>query len=101
MRLQAAEMASAVGGRLVGADVMVDGASIDSRDLVPGSLFVPIVDVRDGHDFIPDAVERGATAVLTSRPVPDLGVTAIEVDDTAAALLTLGRWARTRLDGVP
>ena len=94
-------MAAAIGGRLVGPDVTVDGASIDSRDLAPGSLFVPIVDARDGHDFIPGAVERGAAAVLTSRPAHGLDVTAIEVDDTAAALLALGRWARGRLDSEP
>src|SRR4051812_42844303 len=101
MRLQAAEMAAAIGGRLGGPDVTVGGASIDSRDLAVGALFVPVVDVRDGHDFIDAAVERGAAAVLTSRSGAGLGITAIEVDDTAAALLALGRRARRRLDLEP
>jgi UDP-N-acetylmuramoyl-tripeptide--D-alanyl-D-alanine ligase len=102
MRLRVAEIAAATGGHLVGPDVTVDGASIDSRDLAPGALFVPIVDARDGHDFVTGAVARGAAAYLTARPAPEPGAeaaTAIVVADTAAALLAVGRLARTRLDG--
>jgi UDP-N-acetylmuramoyl-tripeptide--D-alanyl-D-alanine ligase len=110
--MQAAEIAAATSGRLVGPDVAIDGASIDSRELAPGSLFVPIVDVRDGHDFVVTAVEHGAAAFLTSRPVegwfgsgPDpalpAGVAAIEVHDTVEALAALGRHARSRLGSSP
>jgi len=78
-----------------GRDVVVDGASIDSRSTRPGQLFVPIVDARDGHDFIGAALRAGAPAYLTSGPL-EAG-TAIRVADTATALLDLGRLARTRL----
>ncbi len=84
-----------MGGEVFGRDVGVDGASIDSRSIRPGQLFVPIVDVRDGHDFIGVAVRAGAPAYLTSGPL-EAG-TAIRVSDTATALLDLGRHARTRL----
>ena len=99
MRMQAGEIAAATGGRLVGPDVVVDGASIDSRDLPVGSLFVPIIDTRDGHDFIGSALERGAVAFVSSRADLDryAGVTRIEVADTGEALIALGRHARTRL----
>ena len=83
-----------------GPDVWIEGASFDSRALRPGSLFVPIVAARDGHDHIADAFSAGAASSLTSRPVGSRGLppdkTMIEVDDTAAALMTLGAWARTR-----
>ncbi|MBZ5943198.1 UDP-N-acetylmuramoyl-tripeptide--D-alanyl-D-alanine ligase, partial [Weissella cibaria] len=36
----------------------------DSRKLSPGSLFVPIMGERDGHDFISQAVTAGAVATL-------------------------------------
>ena len=49
MHMRLSEMAAAVEGRLVGDDVTVNGVSIDSRDLAPGALFVPIVAERDGH----------------------------------------------------
>jgi UDP-N-acetylmuramoyl-tripeptide--D-alanyl-D-alanine ligase len=92
-----AEVADIVGGSAVGATVEIDGASIDSRSLVAGALFVPIIAERDGHDFIEAALTRGAAAYLTSGPVH--GGTSIAVDDTARALTMLGVAARERLSG--
>lgn len=98
MRLRCSVLAEATGGRLVGADAEIDGAMQDSRALRPGQLFVPLVAERDGHDFLEAAVSAGAAAYLTSgRRVT--GATAIEVDDTQAALEALGRVARSRLRG--
>jgi UDP-N-acetylmuramoyl-tripeptide--D-alanyl-D-alanine ligase len=96
MRYRASAAAAAAGGRVVGPDVDLDGASFDSRTLRPGQLFVPILAERDGHDFIAAAAAAGAPAHLTSRPARAGAGTAIEVADTAAALMALGRWARER-----
>ena len=93
----ASEVARAVGGRLVGPDVEVSGASIDSRTVASGELFVPVVAERDGHDFIDGALAAGAAAYLTARS--PRGATAVVVDDTAAALADLGRHTRSRFDG--
>lgn len=91
-------MTEAVGGRLVGDDVRIDGVSIDSRSVTTGQLFVPIVAERDGHEFIDGAVAAGAVAYLTAQPPrSDVAATAIEVTDTAAALADLGGAARDRL----
>ena len=101
VRMRASEIAAAVGGRLVGPDADVDGASFDTRTLRPGQLFVPIVAARDGHDFVDDARRAGAAAVLTARPVAGGGepaVTSIEVADTATALMALATAGRRRLD---
>ena len=65
-------------------NVTFAGANIDSRKLQPGQLFVAIVAARDGHDFIPGAMEKGAAAVLCSRVVGDYP--AIVVPDTRIAL---------------
>jgi UDP-N-acetylmuramoyl-tripeptide--D-alanyl-D-alanine ligase len=97
MQLRTSELATAVGGRLDGPDVVVDGASIDSRSVGPGQLFVPIVAERDGHDFLPAALQAGAAAYLTAQPPQ--GGTAIVVEDTLRALQRAGHLARTRLDG--
>ncbi len=72
--------------------------TIDSRSVAPGSLFVPIVADRDGHAFIADAVRRrrGRVPHLAHRR-STCDATAIVVADTAAALLALGRHARSRL----
>jgi len=98
VKLRASDLANAIGGRLVGPDTEIDGATFDSRQVLRHQLFVPIVAERDGHDFINDALKAGAGAYLTSRPeiVEGLGGTAIVVDDTAQALIDAARWGRTQ-----
>jgi UDP-N-acetylmuramoyl-tripeptide--D-alanyl-D-alanine ligase len=96
VRFRAAEIADAVGGTLVGDDVEIDGATIDSRALRVGQLFVPVRGERDGHDFIEAAISAGATATFTGRNPVD-GITSIVVEDPEAALSRLGGFARTRL----
>jgi UDP-N-acetylmuramoyl-tripeptide--D-alanyl-D-alanine ligase len=71
--------------------------TIDSRSVTSGSLFVPIVADRDGHTFIDDAVGAGAVAYLTEHAPSAVDATAVVVPDTSAALLALGRHARSRL----
>lgn len=65
-------------------DVTFCGASNDSRTIAPGQLFVALVGVRDGNDFAPMAFQKGAAAMLTSRP--DTGYPAIVVEDPRIAL---------------
>ncbi len=97
MEFTLAEVARATGGTLVGDDVAISGASIDSRSIRPGQLFVPVVAERDGHAFIDDAIARGAPAHLTTGPLST--APAVRVGDTVAALQALGRAARDRIDG--
>ena len=85
MHCSASELTAHLGAELVGPDVGIEGASIDSRTIRRGQLYVPIVAQRDGHAFIPAALEAGAPAYLTARE--PAGGTAICVPDTAAALL--------------
>ena len=66
------------------ADVTFTGASNDTRTLLPGQLFVVLKAARDGHAFIPNALEKGAAAVLCNH-APE-GVPAIVVEDTRIAL---------------
>src|SRR5215218_7653009 len=67
MRCATAELTAHLGGELVGPDVRIEGASIDSRTIRPGQLYAPIVAQRDGHAFIPAALEAGAPAYLTEQ----------------------------------
>lgn len=93
----AAEAAAATGGRAQG-DWQVSGLSIDTRTIEPGDMFVALTAARDGHDFVAQALEKGAGAALVSR-VPD-GVSAeaplLIVEDVQAGLEALGRAARAR-----
>ncbi len=98
MRLTLHDLAGATGGTVTGDPATaVDGLGIDSRALAPGAGVVARVAERDGHDFGPAAVAGGAAAGVVARPVPGVDVPALLVDDTAAALLAIGRLARTRL----
>lgn len=100
VRILASAAAAGIGGRLVGPDVEFDGAAFDSRTVLPGQLFVPIVAERNGHEYIDTAIAAGAVASLSSEPASTPGSrTIIEVDDTAAALLALAGWARRRSVG--
>ncbi|MCP5026800.1 MAG: UDP-N-acetylmuramoyl-tripeptide--D-alanyl-D-alanine ligase [Actinomycetia bacterium] len=100
MRFRLGEVAAAVDGDLVGGaapDLIVDGVGIDSRAVAPGSLFVPIVAGRDGHEFIDAAIAGGAAAHLTARP--NSVHPAVRVGDTGPALMGLGARARHRIEG--
>ena len=80
-------LAALTGGRLVGpqdrSDVAVADVTHDSRAAAPGVLFAcrPGA-LADGHDFAPDAVARGAAALLVERPL-DLDVAQLQVDNVA------------------
>jgi UDP-N-acetylmuramoyl-tripeptide--D-alanyl-D-alanine ligase len=76
----------------------VTEVTIDSRQAGPGSLFVAITgEHQDGHDFLADAVERGAAAVLSETGRLPAGMVGVEVDDTVTALRKLGEVRRTEI----
>lgn len=86
------EIARATGG-VVSEDFEVTGLSIDTRTLIEGDLFVPLKDVRDGHDFIDAAMNCGASGTLSDRAIDHPHV---RVDDTMQALRALGQAGRDR-----
>ncbi|WP_299416712.1 UDP-N-acetylmuramoyl-tripeptide--D-alanyl-D-alanine ligase [uncultured Sulfitobacter sp.] len=94
-----AQAAAATGGKAQG-DWAVNGVSIDTRTIEAGDLFVALKDVRDGHDFVAMALEKGAGAALVSRipegVAPDAPL--LVVDDVLKALEGLGAAARARTD---
>jgi len=78
------------------------GVSIDTRSLKPGDLFVALAgESRDGHDFVADALARGAAGALVHRVPPDNAPDArlLLVDDTLAGLGRMGGYARARFTG--
>jgi len=93
----AAEATLATKGRTT-ADWQATGVSIDTRTLQPGDLFVALKDIRDGHDFVAEALARGAAAALVSHVPPGLPATAplLIVPDVLAGLTALAVAARAR-----
>jgi UDP-N-acetylmuramoyl-tripeptide--D-alanyl-D-alanine ligase len=79
----------------------VSGYSIDSRTVAAGELFIAVRGERlDGHDYVAEAVERGAAAAVVSRArvasLPDavLGIPLLIAEDTLIALQALGAHVR-------
>jgi UDP-N-acetylmuramoyl-tripeptide--D-alanyl-D-alanine ligase len=97
------DLLAAVGGRLQGpaSATPITGASVDSRRVTPGSVYVALRGERvDGHLFVADALRAGAAAALVERPVDlpaDLGAAPIiVVQDALDALQELAAWWRAR-----
>jgi UDP-N-acetylmuramoyl-tripeptide--D-alanyl-D-alanine ligase len=102
IELTLAEVAGIVAGKLAGdADPLtrVTGSvEFDSRRIGPGGLFLAVPGERvDGHDFAVAAIERGAVAVLASRPIEG---PSILVDDALSAIAALAREVLRRLPQV-
>src|SRR6185436_18774481 len=82
------DVAIATGGALQGSRVAISGVTTDSRRISAGDLFVALTGERfDGHEFVAEAVRRGAAGALVSRRVQgDLPIPQVVVDDTRLAL---------------
>ena len=93
----AADAATATGGRAT-TGWSATGASIDTRTLKPGDLFVALEAARDGHDFVAQALEKGAAAAMVSRIPEGVAEDAplLLVDEVLPALERLGIAGRAR-----
>ncbi len=67
--------------------------NIDSRLTEPGELFFALKAERNGHDFIPHAIEKGAAGAVISQKIslPQKNIALIEVNDTLQALQRLAK----------
>ena len=91
MELTIAEIAKILGYSGNYPDTKVNGFAYDSRDVQPGDAFFCIVGANvDGHDFAKQAVESGASVVISQNPL-SLSVPNIVYYQTEEALILLGR----------
>ena len=105
MRISLAQVRRATGGELVVSGVAESfaGIAVDSRSIGAGELFVAIRGARrDGHDFIGEVLERGATGVVVERwPIAGLSdrfkPAVVRVGDSLHALGQIAASARGTL----
>jgi len=72
-------------------DRVVESIAYDSRRVQRNGLFVALRGEKsDGHQFIEQAVEKGATVIVTEREVQSPRATCVVVDNTRSALADLG-----------
>ena len=80
-------------GGEVDLDMEISSISYDSRTLEPGALFVALPgDKTDGHRYIPQALERGAGAVLCARAPEGPGPWLLTADTRLALALVSANW---------
>ena len=98
--LRLSAIAAPLSGRLLGADAAFASVCTDSRTLQPGQLFVALVGPNfDGHAYLADVAAKGAAGALVSRPVADVALAQLLVDDTRLALGRLGALNRQAYRG--
>lgn len=79
---------------------VLGGFTQDTRQLAAGQVFVALrTDQRDGHDFLGEAQQRGATAALVSREVKEAPLPQLVVGDTLAAFQRIAREHRREFHG--
>ena len=97
MNLSLKKIADYIGAD-VSTDVKITSVSTDTRKIENGSLFICLKGERfDAHDFIPQAVENGAAAIVSERKV-ECPVPVLTVESTSKALLDIARMYRESFD---
>lgn len=92
--ISATKLAEILGGEIVGdGEILISGSvETDSRLVSSGSVFFAKPgENADGHDFVADALARGAVAAVVQRPL-DVKITQIVVSESVAALGKLAAW---------
>ena len=80
------ELAAIIDGKLQGQDVVVSAFNTNTRELIPGELFIALKGEQfDGHDFLQSACEKRAVGAIVSATV-QLPIPTIQVPDTKLAL---------------
>lgn len=95
---QLSELALWSGGRVHGGDARIHGVGNDTRQLLPGMLYVALRGERvDGHDLLVQAEAAGAAAALVGHVVESVDLPQLVVVDPLHALAELARRHRQRM----
>lgn len=80
-------------------DKSIFGITTDTRTIKPQELFIALVGENfDGHNFVEQAVNQGAIAVIVSRQLESITVPQFIVQDTLRAYQQIAQWWRDRFD---
>ena len=101
LSLTLAEIAFALSGQIIRGDSsrVVSGAvETDSRQIVSGGIFfAKLGEKEDGHNYVADALDQGATLAIVSRPVENVEIDQVLVSDTIEALSELAAFVLDRV----
>lgn len=100
LELRLSELAQSLSVACESGDAVVTGLAIDSRGVKPGDLFVAIHGEHvDGHDFIDNALDKGAAAIACTCPI-NVAAPHITVGDSHQVCAIYGRLIRERFHGL-
>lgn len=95
------QIAKGIGANWVGPDFTVNAVSIDTRTLSPKDLFVAIEGERtDGHEYLEQACQKGALAVVVNHKKPitfEMPIPVLVVEDTTVALGQMAALWRSKM----
>lgn len=95
-----ASLASLLNAQLIGDDIQVSNISTDTRAINPGDLYIALRGERfDGHEFVVEAIGKGAGAVVVDAIQRGLAAPQLVVDDTLVALGQIAAQRRKDFDG--
>lgn len=104
INISLSELATIVSGQLLMIDKClsqeknISEVTIDSRSVKPNSLFIALQGEHfDGHDFVQQAIEAGANAILVNR-ILAVSVPQIVVENTRLAFAKIASWLRGQVD---
>ncbi|WP_312951853.1 UDP-N-acetylmuramoyl-tripeptide--D-alanyl-D-alanine ligase [Superficieibacter sp.] len=97
IRVTLSQLATILKGELHGSDLTLEAVTTDTRNVMPGCLFVALKGERfDAHDFADNAKAGGAGALLVSRKL-DIDLPQLVVSDTRRAFGELAAWVRQQV----
>ena len=99
-KISVKQIADFIGGKLIGNDICITGATTDSREANDGMMFIGIKGERvDGNDFATEFLKKGGSCAVVEKDVevPE-GKTLIRVEDTKKAIRDIAEFYRTTLN---
>ena len=98
-KISVKKIADFIGGKLIGNDICITGATTDSREANEGMMFIGIKGERvDGNDFATEFLKKGGSCAVVEKDVEvPAGKSLIRVEDTKKAIRDIAEFYRTTL----
>ncbi len=99
IQMRLSEVADVLQASSCGDDVQFTGCSTDTRTLSGGEMYIALRGENfDGHDFVDQAISKGAVAAMVESPIENMSSPLLLVPDTREALGKLAGVWRQKFD---
>lgn len=100
INLTTQQLAQILNAKLIGSEqVTIENINTDTRHPVPNHLFFALKgETFDAHQYLHQAIEQGAVALVVQQPDPHISIPQIVVENTRIALGRLAKWLREKIN---